>query len=187
MNAKLIKLAKLVMKFATLLTDKAELIYNGDVEIGVEVFIEDEAGEIVPATDGDYTTEDMVITVAEGVITEIKPVAEPGETAEPATEVEPVEPAKDPDENEFAEEKEGEDPANKEPEVDENQKLIDELTATIAEKDAQIADLQLEIEQLKAELAKANEPVVEPVKMNKVAPTSVTDNKSNPALKYFQK
>lgn len=181
MNAKLIKLAKLVMKFATLLTDKAELIYNGDVEVGVEVFIEDEAGEIVPAADGDYTAEDMVITVAEGVITEVKPVEEPEEPAELA---EPAEPANEPDEEEFAEPEEPAEPA--EPEVDENQKLIDELTATIAEKDAQIADLQLEIEQLKAELAKANEPVVEPVKMNKVAPTSAND-KSNPALKYFQK
>lgn len=177
MNAKLIKLAKLVMKFATLLTDKAELIYNGDVEVGVEVFIEDEAGEIVPAADGDYTAEDMVITVADGVITEVKPVEEP------ATEVEPVEPAKEIDEEEFAE---PEEPATEEPIVDENQKLIDELTAIIADKDSKIAELQLEIEQLKAELAKANEPVVEPVKMNKVAPTSVAD-KSNPALKYFQK
>lgn len=178
MNAKLIKLAKLVMKFATLVTDKAELIYNGDVEVGVEVFIEDEAGEIVPAADGDYTAEDMVITVADGVITEVKPVEEPAEPEEPATEVEP---AKEIDEEEFAE---PEEPA--EPIVDENQKLIDELTAIIADKDSTIAELQLEIEQLKAELAKANEPVVEPVKMNKVAPTSVAD-KSNPALKYFQK
>lgn len=179
MNAKLIKLAKLVMTFKSVTTDKAELIYNGDdLEVGVEVFIEDEAGEIVPAADGDYTAEDMVITVAEGVITEVKPVEEPAEPAEPE------DPAKEPDEEEFAEPEEPAEPA--EPEVDENQKLIDELTATIAEKDAQIADLQLEIEQLKAELAKANEPVVEPVKMNKVAPTSAAD-KSNPALKYFQK
>lgn len=182
MNAKLIKLAKLVMTFKSITTDKAELIYNGDVEVGVEVFIEDEAGEILPAPNGDYTTEDMVITVAEGVITEVKPVEEPA-NEEPATEVEPVEPAKEIDEEEFAE---PEDPANEEPIVDENQKLIDELTATIADKDSKIAELQLEIEQLKAELAKANEPVVEPVKMNKVAPTSVAD-KSNPALKYFQK
>mgnify|MGYP002518359913 CR=1 FL=1 len=67
-----------------------------------------------------------------------------------------------------------------------SQAIIDELTAAIAEKDAQIADLQVKIEELTAELQKANEPVVEPVKMNKVAPTSVAD-KSNPALKYFQK
>lgn len=178
MNAKLIKLAKLVMKFATLLTDKAELIYNGDVEVGVEVFIEDEAGEIVPAADGDYTAEDMVITVAEGVITEVKPVEEPEEPAEPA------EPAKEPDEEEFAEPEEPAEPA--EPEVDEKQAIIDELTAAIAEKDAQIADLQLKIEELTAELQKANEPVVEPVKMNKVTSTSAAD-KTNPALKYFQK
>ena len=178
MNAKLIKLAKLVMKFATLLSDKAELIYNGDVEVGVEVFIEDEAGEIVPAADGDYTAEDMVITVAEGVITEVKPVEEPAEPAEPA------ELANEPDEEEFAEPEEPAEPA--EPEVDEKQAIIDELTAAIAEKDAQIADLQVKIEELTAELQKANEPVVEPVKMNKVAPSNQTNDK-NPALKYFQK
>lgn len=180
MNAKLIKLAKLVMKFATLLTDKAELIYNGDVEVGVEVFIEDEAGEIVPAADGDYTAEDMVITVADGVITEVKPVEEPEEIEEPS---------KEPDEEEFAEEVEKTEEIeqiNTEPEVDEKQATIDELTAAIAEKDAQIADLQVKIEELTAELQKANEPVVEPVKMNKVAPSNQTNDK-NPALKYFQK
>lgn len=173
MNAKLIKLAKLVMKFATLLTDKAELIYNGDVEVGVEVFIEDEAGEIVPAADGDYTAEDMVITVADGVIIEVKPVEEPAE---------PEEPANEPDEEEFAE---PEEPA--EPEVDEKQAIIDELTAAIAEKDAKIADLQLEIDRLTAELQKATEPVVEPVKMNKITSSTPVDAKNNPALKYFQK
>lgn len=184
MNAKLIKLAKLVMSFKSVTTDKQTLIYNNDLEVGVEVFVEDDStGEILPAPNGDYTTEDMVITVADGVITEVKPVEEPEEIEEPATEVEPEEPAKEIDEEEFAE---PEEPANEEPIVDENQKLIDELTATIADKDSKIAELQLEIEQLKAELAKANEPVVEPVKMNKVAPTSVAD-KSNPALKYFQK
>lgn len=183
MNAKLIKLAKLVMSFKSVVTDKQTLIYNNDLEVGVEVFVEDDStGEILPAPNGDYTAEDMVITVAEGVITEVKPVEEPA-TEEPATEVEPVEPAKEIDEEEFAE---PEEPATEEPIVDENQKLIDELTAIIADKDSKIAELQLEIEQLKAELAKANEPVVEPVKMNKVAPTSVAD-KSNPALKYFQK
>lgn len=181
MNAKLIKLAKLVMSFKSVTTDKQTLIYNNDLEVGVEVFVEDDStGEILPAPNGDYTAEDMVITVVDGVITEVKPVEEP---EEPATEVEPVEPAKEIDEEEFAE---PEDPATEEPIVDENQKLIDELTAIIADKDSKIAELQLEIEQLKAELAKANEPVVEPVKMNKVAPTSVAD-KSNPALKYFQK
>ena len=181
MNAKLIKLAKLVMSFKSVTTDKQTLIYNNDLEVGVEVFVEDDStGEILPAPNGDYTAEDMVITVVDGVITEVKPVEEP---EEPATEVEPVEPSKEIDEEEFAE---PEDPSTEEPIVDENQKLIDELTAIIADKDSKIAELQLEIEQLKAELAKANEPVVEPVKMNKVAPTSVAD-KSNPALKYFQK
>ena len=177
MNAKLIKLAKLVMSFKSVTTDKQTLIYNNDLEVGVEVFVEDDStGEILPAPNGDYTTEDMVITVAEGVITEVKPVEEPEEIEEPS---------KEPDEEEFAETEEIEQ-INTEPEVDEKQAIIDELTAAIAEKDAQIADLQVKIEELTAELQKANEPVVEPVKMNKVAPSNQTNDK-NPALKYFQK
>ena len=96
MNAKLIKLAKLVMSFKSVTTDKQTLIYNDDLEVGVEVFIEDDStGEILPAPNGDYTAEDMVITVAEGVITEVKPVEEPEEIEEPS---------KEPDEEEFAEE-----------------------------------------------------------------------------------
>ena len=174
MNAKLIKLAKLVMSFKSVTTDKQTLIYNNDLEVGVEVFVEDDStGEILPAPNGDYTAEDMVITVADGVITEVKPVEEPAE---------PEEPANEPDEEEFAE---PEEPA--EPEVDEKQAIIDELTAAIAEKDAKIAELQLEIDRLTAELQKATEPVVEPVKMNKVTPSTSVDAKNNPALKYFQK
>lgn len=86
---KLIKLAKLVMKFAEVVTDKATLIYDGELVEGVEVSVENEAGEIVPAEDGEYKTETQIIKVEGGKITTIEDIEveeEKEETEEPIEE-----------------------------------------------------------------------------------------------------
>lgn len=86
---KLIKLAKLVMKFAEVVTDKATLIYDGELVEGVEVSVENEAGEIVPAEDGEYKTETQIITVEGGKVTTIEDIEveeEKEETEEPIEE-----------------------------------------------------------------------------------------------------
>lgn len=73
-------------------TDKGTLIAETEIEVGVEVFIEDENGEMVAAPDGDYTTDDKVITVVDGKVTEIKDkekeVTEPIEEPKPEETVE---------------------------------------------------------------------------------------------------
>lgn len=86
---KLIKLAKLVMKFAEISTDKATLIYDGDLVEGTEVSVENEAGEIVPAEDGEYKTETQIIKVEGGKVTTIEDIEveeEKEETEEPIEE-----------------------------------------------------------------------------------------------------
>lgn len=67
------KLAKLLLQFATIKTDKAVLEYDGEeLAVGTEVFITDENGERKPAEDGNYVTEDeKTIVVADGKVTEI--------------------------------------------------------------------------------------------------------------------
>ena len=71
-------LAKALQAFASVTTDKGILNWDGDDDLknGDRVYILDEAGERTDAADGDYTTEDgKVITVADGVVAEIRDAA----------------------------------------------------------------------------------------------------------------
>ena len=86
---KLLRLAKALLSLSQTETDKGTLIAENELEVGVEVFIEDENGEMIAAPDGDYTTDDKVITVAEGKVTEIKDKEE--EVTEPIEEPKPEE------------------------------------------------------------------------------------------------
>lgn len=68
---------------ASVVTDGGELSYEGELEVGTEVFITDEEGNQTPAPDGDYKTEDgKTIKVAEGKVTEIVDAPAEGETGE---------------------------------------------------------------------------------------------------------
>lgn len=78
---KLMKLAKLVMKFAEIETDKGTLTVTAEVAEGVEVFIEKE-GEFVPAEDGEYVTDTQKITIKDGKIEKIEEKAEDAEMPE---------------------------------------------------------------------------------------------------------
>lgn len=71
---KIIKLMKMLAKFAEVVTDKATLIYDGELVEGVEVSVENEAGEIVPAEDGEYKTETQIIKVEGGKVTTIEDI-----------------------------------------------------------------------------------------------------------------
>lgn len=54
-------------------TDKATLIYDGELAEGIEVFVRDEEAEdgVKPAEDGTYEAEDKIIEVADGKIAKI--------------------------------------------------------------------------------------------------------------------
>lgn len=91
MNLKALALKFVMAKLASEKTDKGELSFEGELAVGTEVFVANEAGEPEAAPDGEYTAEDgKVIVVADGKVTEIRD-AEP----EPAQEPEP-EPAQEP-------------------------------------------------------------------------------------------
>ncbi len=70
-KSKLLKLAKMVMKFKEISTDKGTLITD-EFAVGVEVFIETEEGKYIPATDGEYVTENQKITIKDGKIESIE-------------------------------------------------------------------------------------------------------------------
>ena len=77
-SKKLLKLARMVMTFNEVRTDKDLLIYEGDkLEVGTEVLVEKE-GDFVAPENGEYTAEDGIIYVIEdGKVTDIKePVTE---------------------------------------------------------------------------------------------------------------
>ena len=67
------ELAKLLIKFSALKTDKAVLEYEGDeLRVGDNVFITNEDSERVAPENGDYKTEDgKIITVEDGRVTNI--------------------------------------------------------------------------------------------------------------------
>lgn len=163
-----IKLARAIMKFASVVTDKGELIYEGDVLVeGTNVFVEDENGEIVAAADGEYIAEDRRIVVKDG---EVELIVE----KEPTQQVENLD-------------EKDEKIAALEAEVKEKSDKIDELNNMIAEKDSYIAELESKLntkeEELSAANAKLRESADDPAK--KKIQFSKEQIDKNPALKYF--
>ena len=139
----LLKLRNLLLNFADIATEEGvTLMVDGDLEVGKEVYTTDENGDVIPAADGDYTYENKIITVKEGVISEIKD-KEVVEEA-PAEET----PAEEPVVEENAEEEAPAEETPAEPEADEKDAKIAELEARIAELEAENAELK----------AKLNEP-----------------------------
>lgn len=139
MNSKLLKLAKIILKLAQVETDKGVLIAEDELAEGIEVFVEDEAGELVPAEDGEYVAEDKVFVVVEGKIAEIK---------EKEAEKPKEEPTKEPEPEQMDE------AADK---IAELEAKIEELNNIIAEKDEEIGKLKSELEGKNEELNKAQE------------------------------
>lgn len=85
MLTNVIKLWKQILKLASISTDKGELTYDGELEVGKEVYVEKD-GEYVAAEDGEYATEEKVIVVADGKISEIKDKEEEPKEDEPVVE-----------------------------------------------------------------------------------------------------
>ena len=158
----MLKLARMVMKFAEVETDKGLLTYEGELVVGNEVFIEKD-GELIPAEDGEYVAEDKTIVVKDGKIAEIVEVNKEDEQPVPI-EGEDVE---NPTDNTIKE--------------DEKDVKIAELEAVIAEKDKEIESLKAEIEEMKTKLQMSTD------KSPKEKMKEIEDAiKQNPALKYFK-
>ena len=160
MKLNVMKLFRDLMKLGKVETDNGVLIYEGDVlEVGTEVFIEDENGNIVPAPDGqygDYKVVDGKIAPAEVVEPEAKPESE--EVMQEEVIVEP-------------------EPEVKESDDDKYEERISALESKIAELESKVAELisakeELEFSQLK--------PAEKEIK-------DIATKESKGAMKYFEK
>ena len=163
---KLLTLKKALLQFAEVVTDKGTLTIDGELAVGVDVYVGDE-----PASDGEYVLEDgRIVVVTEGKVSEIKEAepAEPTEPAEPVANAEPTEPTTEPTE----------------PAYDEKQAVINELTAKVADLEAELIEKENKITELEARLAELEKPVDQPLEM-KAQPQPFTV-KSSGALKYFE-
>lgn len=153
------KLAKMLLKFDSISTDKADLFYDheGELVVGDEVYTYNEDGDRVPVEDGDYVSDGYVYKVKDHVVEEIVKPEEPKEPespAEPAS-LEGVEEPKDP-----------ETPA--EP---------DALEDRVTELENKIAELVSKVEELAAKL---ETPVVEPIaEVFSAATTRTNDSRAN--------
>lgn len=157
-----IKLMKQLLKFGSVASDKGELYYEGEVGNGLEVFVEGEDGEMVPAEDGEYVVDKQVWVIVEGKVSEIKE-AEPVEPKpEPVAQAEPVEP----------------EPVEPTEEVKALEAKVKELEELVAVKDEEINQLK---EQLKEPAALSAKQQFKNDEVNKA-----NEIKANPALKYFQ-
>ena len=126
------------------------LITDGEMEVGLEVFVDGDAG-LEPAPDGEYTIDDNIVVVEGGKIVEIKekPIEQPVE-----------EPVETPMENmEKPEEKMEEPTEPMEPTIEELKTLIDEQKAMIETLKSENETLKVEIEDLKKKL---EEPLADP-------------------------
>lgn len=163
---KLLTLKKALLQFAEVVTDKGTLTIDGELAVGVDVYVGDEV-----AADGEYVLEDgRIVVVTEGKVSEIKEAepAEPTEPAEPVANAEPTEPATEPTE----------------PAYDEKQAVINDLTEKVAELEAELIEKENKITELEAKLAELGKPVDQPLDM-KAQPQPFTA-KSSGALKYFE-
>ena len=138
------ELAKLLIKYSVVKTDKAVLEYDGeDLVAGMDVIITDENGDKVPAEDGEYVTEDnKVITVKDGKVESIIDKAADVEAeedekkedepmVEPAKEEEPMPEDKKEDEVSLEDVNTAIDELRKE--VDELYKIVDSLLKKVGE------------------------------------------------------
>lgn len=157
---KLFKLSKMLVKLSETKTDKGVLIADDELAVGVEVFIDTE-GELTPAEDGEYLTEDSKIVVKDGKVEDIQMIEEVKEEVK---------------NEEIVEEVLEEEPVA--PQEDEKDAKIKELETLLEEKENLVKELEEKVKELEDKLA---EPAEQSVKMSK------QNVKENSALKYFNK
>lgn len=168
MKSKLLKLAKILLNFKIVESDKGNLIIDSELAVGAEISIEGENGEVLPAPDGEYVIDNQKVEIRDGKIESIETI-EPEQPEETETETE---------------EKLEEEPATEEPsnEPDEKDLRIAELEGLLKDRDAIIEELSARIKELEE---KINKPVEDPIKMAATVKEKTT--KANGALKYFEK
>lgn len=148
MTKNFLKLARLVMRFAEVKTDKSPLIYEGELAVGINVMVEDEEGNVVAAPDGEYNLEDgRVVVVKDGKVAEIKEAPVTEETIKEVLEEEA-------------------------PVKDEKDLRIEELEGLLKDRDAVIAELTAKIKKLESKL---NEPAEEALELKASAQEKINN------------
>lgn len=182
-----LELARLLKLYSEVTTDDGRtLVSEGELEIGTEVFIINENGEMTPAPSGSYVSGDTTYTVESGVITAIERKEEPIEE-QPAEEEVVVEGA---EEEEVVVEENNE---NAEEAVETIEEVVEEAVEVVEtpaetedEKDIKIRELEDKIKELQAIIdeykAKEQEPVVE-----EVVEEEFTSQKSNSMVDLIRK
>ena len=147
------KLAKMLLKFDSISTDKADLFYDheGELVVGDEVYTYNEAGDRVPVADGEYLSDNIVYDIENSKVTEIKRF----ETPDPAKEDLEAMPASP----EAAPEAAPEAPAMPDPKVTDPEGLA-ALESKVTELESKVTELISKVEEL---TAKIETPVVEPI------------------------
>ena len=161
---KLFKLSKMLVKLSETKTDKGVLIADDELAVGVEVFIDTE-GELTPAEDGEYLTEDSKIVVKDGKVEDIQMIEDVKK-----------EEVKEEFKNDDIIEEALEEPVALQ--EDEKDAKIKELETLLEEKEKLVKELEEKVKELEGKLA---EPAEQSVKMSK------QNVKVNSALKYFNK
>lgn len=163
MKVNVMKLFRDLLRLGKVETEEGILIFEGDVLTeGMEVFIEDEAGNIVPAPDGQYGE----YKVVEGKVApkeEAEPEAEPAPEAEPVAQAEEGEPATEPE-------------PEPEAETPDYEKRFEALEAEIADLKAAIAELQKEKDDMEFSALKPAEKEIK----------DIVSKANKGALKYFE-
>ena len=145
------KLAKMLLKFDSISTDKADLFYDheGELVVGDEVYTYNEAGDRVPVADGEYLSDNIVYDIENSKVTEIKRFETPDPTKEDL-EAMPASPEATPEAT---------------PEVMPDPKVTDPeglatLESKVTELESKVTELVSKVEEL---AAKIETPVVEPI------------------------
>ena len=146
------KLAKMLLKFDSISTDKADLFYDheGELVVGDEVYTYNEAGDRVPAADGEYLSDNIVYDIENSKVTEIKRFESP-DPAKEDLEAMPETPEATP-------EMPKEDPKVADPKVADPK--VAELETKVTELESRVTELISKVEEL---TAKIETPVVEPI------------------------
>ena len=177
-NSKLLKLARIILKFATTMVGDVEWVHEGELAVGVEVYTEDENGELIPVADGEYETDKNKIIVKDGKIEEMTEI-----TPEPEPQPEP-----EPEPQPMAAEPEPEPTPEPEPQSDEKDAKIAELTNKIAELNTKIAVLVEEIDNKNDLIEELQEKLVKPVEQPIIMSATLREGngKTSGAMKYFE-
>ena len=148
------KLAKMLLKFDSISTDKADLFYDheGELVVGDEVYTYNEAGDRVPVADGEYLSDNIVYDIENSKVTEIKRFNTPDPAKEDleAMPADPVAPEAAP---EAAPEEMPKEMPAEDPKVAELESKVTELESKVTELVAKMAELT----------AKVETPVVDPI------------------------